>query len=240
MSFGSSNPPWQRNTHGNTGQPNPTANLQSQMMNTNFVGFQNLAMPNQASQNNLSLVPQLGANINALNNTNTMFANHQAIQYQNRSGLNPNAFGLVQTAQQMMHHQGQSQSNQSQIQGNQNNATSQICNNPAFKWNTNLVQQVTAPNQGHNMNMRPNPNQSQHSAQSSQSQQQQSTRNFSNYSSSQLQNNNYGNKFDRSSNSVRNSSHSSRQTSPPARRNSTDRSSRRDEEERKRRKERER
>lgn len=98
MSFGSSNPPWQRNTLGNTGQPNAIANLQSQMMNTNFVGFQSLAMSNQTPKSNLALLLNLGANINQLNNTNTLFANHQTIQYQNRLGLNPNAFGTVQNS----------------------------------------------------------------------------------------------------------------------------------------------
>lgn len=245
MSFGSSNPPWQRNTLGNTGQQNAIANLQSQMMNTNFVGFQSLAMPNQAQQNNLTLIPQLGANINTLSNTNALFSNHQQIQYQNRQGLNPNAFGPVQTAQPIIHHQTQSQQNQPQT--HQNNATSQMCNSSAFKWNTNLVQQVTTSNQGHNMNVRPNTNQSQlqHPVQSSQQQQQQQqpqqqqqqqpqpTRSFN---SSQSQSS-YGNNFERSSNPVR----SSRQSSPPARRGSpTERSSRRDEDERKRRKERER
>lgn len=241
MSFGSSNPPWQRNTLGNAGQQNTVANLQSQMMNTNFVGFQSLAMPNQAPQNNLTLIPQLGANINTLNNTNALFANHQQMQYQNRPGLNPNAF--VQTTQQIIHHQTQSQPNQPQT--HQNNAASQMCNSSAFKWNTNLVQQVTAPNQGHNMNVRPNANQSQlqHPVQSAQQQQQQqqpqqqSTRSFN---STQSQSG-YGNSFERASNSVRSSTHSSRQSSPPPRRGgSAERSSRREEDERKRRKERER
>lgn len=245
MSFGGSNPPWQRNaTMGNAGQQNAIANLQSQMMNTNFVGFQNLAMTNQTQQNNLALVPQLqAANLNSLSNTSALFANHQTIQYQNRTGLNPNAFGPVQSSQQLLHHQAQTQSNQTQIQGNPHSAASQMCNNSAFKWNTNLVQQVTA-NQSHNINMRTNTSQSQiqHSVQSSQQQQQQqSSRNFSGYSSSQTQNS-YANNFERSSNAVRSLNHSSRQSSPPpsGRRSSTERSSRREDEERKRRKERER
>lgn len=243
MSFGSSNPPWQRNTLGNTGQPNAIANLQSQMMNTNFVGFQNLAMSNQAQQNNLALIPQLGANINQLNNTNTLFANHQTIQYPNRSGLNPNAFGSVQSSQQILHHQAQSQAAQAQNQSNQNNAVGQMCNSAAFKWNTGLVQQVNTSNQGHGMNVRPTTNQSQlqHSVQSNQQQQQhqQASRNFSGYTASSQSQNTYANNFERASNSVRSSNHSSRQ-SPPARRSSPDRSSRREEEDRKRRKERER
>ncbi|XP_031629279.1 cell division cycle and apoptosis regulator protein 1-like isoform X2 [Contarinia nasturtii] len=222
MSFGSSNPPWQRNSLGNAGQQNAIANLQSQMMNTNFVGFQNLAMTNQVPQNNLTLVPQLqAANINTLNNTSALFANHQTIQYQNRPGLNPNAFGPAQSGQQIMHHQAQTQSSQSQVQ----------------------VQQVTAANQGHSMNMRPNTNQSQMQVQSSQQQQQQqqSTRNFTGYNAAQSQST-YANSFERTSNnSTRSSNHSSRQSPPSAtRRSSPDRSSRRDEEERKRRKERER
>lgn len=241
MSFGSSNPPWQRNTLGNSSQQNAIANLQSQMMNTNFVGFQGLAMPNQAQQNNLTLIsPQLGANVNALNNTNALFANHQAIQYQNRTGLNPNAFGPVQTTQQILHHQAQTQSNQQPQQGNQNNAASQICNNAAFKWNTSLVQQVTTTNQSHGINVRTNtnPSQIQHSVQSSQ-QQQQPTRSFAAYTSSQSQSN-YSNNFERTTNSARSSNHASRQSPAPARRTSSERSSRREEEERKRRKERER
>lgn len=240
MSFGSSNPPWQRNSLGNNGQQNAIASLQSQMMNTNFVGFQGLTMPNQAQQNNLTLVsPQLGANINPLNTSNALFANHQTLQYQNRSGLNPNAFGPVQATQQILHHQAQTQPNQQTSQGNQNNAASQICNNSAFKWNTSLVQQTT--NQGHSMNVRtnPNPSQIQHSVQSSQQQQQQPTRNFAAYTSSQSQSN-YSNNFERTSSNVRSSNHSSRQSSPPARRTSPERSNRREDEERKRRKERER
>lgn len=238
MSFGSSNPPWQRNTLGNAGQPNAIANLQSQMMNTNFVGFQGLAMSNAQPQNNLTLIPQLGANINNLNNTNALFANHQTLQYQNRPGLNPNAFGPVQTTQQILHHQSQGQPNQAPAQNNQNNAASQMCNNSAFKWNTNLVQQVTA-SQNHGVNVRAAVSQSQltHSAQSSQ--QQASARNFSGYTSTQPQSN-YANNFERTSNSVRSSNHSSRQ-SPPARRTSSERNrERRDDEDRKRRKERER
>lgn len=239
MSFGSSNPPWQRNTLGNSGQPNAIANLQSQMMNTNFVGFQSLAMPNATPQNNLTLIPQLSANINTLNNTNSLFANHQTLQYQNRAGLNPNAFGPVQAAQQILHHQTQSQPNQAPAQSNQNTAATQICNNSAFKWNTGLVQPVSATNQGHNMNVRPSAGQTQlqHTVQSSQ-QQQQSARNFSGYTGAQPSIN-YANNFERASNSVRSSNHSSRQ-SPPARRSSAERSSRRDDEDRKRRKERER
>lgn len=241
MSFGSSNPPWQRNALGNnSGQQNAIANLQSQMMNTNFVGFQGLAMSNQAPQNNLTLIPQLGPNINPLNNTNALFANHQQIQYQNRAGLNPNAFGSVQATQQMLHHQAQSQSNQQSVQGNQNNAASQLCNSAAFKWNTNLVQQVTSSSQSHglNVNVRASGNQSQlqHPVQSSQ----QATRNYSGYSSSQPLSN-YANSFERTPNPVRSSNHSSRQSSPPPARRSPERSSnRREEEERKRRKERER
>lgn len=249
MSFsGSSNPPWQRNTLGNAGQPNSAmANMQApqQMMNTaNFVGFQGLTMSNAAPQNaNLALIPQLGANMNAMNNSNALFANHQTVQYQNRPALNPNAFGPVQTAQQILHPAAQSQSNQAA----QNSVASQLCNSAAFKWNTNLVQQVAAPSQAHGMNMRSNVNQSQlqHSIQTSQQQQQQ--RNFPGYSSSQSQSN-YANNFERASNSVRSSNHSSSsRQSPPARnRTSPDRSggrserTRDDEEARKRRKERER
>lgn len=243
MSFGSSNPPWQRNALGNSGQQNAIANLQSQMMNTNFVGFQGLAMSNQTPQNNLTLIPQLGPNINPLNNTNALFANHQQIQYQNRPGLNPNAFGPVQAAQQqILHHQAQSQPNQQSVQSNQNNAASQLCNSAAFaKWNTNLVQQVTSSSQSHglNVNVRASANQSQlqHPVQSSQ--QQQAARSYSGYSSSQPQSN-YANSFERTPNPVRTSNHSSRQSPPPARRSPERSSSRREEEERKRRKERER
>lgn len=100
MSFGG-NPPWQRNSLGNTNQQN--ASLQSQIMNSNFVGFQNMAMAQQAPQNNLSLIPPIGANIGALNNNAaaSMFTNqHQSMQFQNaRSGLNPNAFSSVQQSQ---------------------------------------------------------------------------------------------------------------------------------------------
>lgn len=255
MSFGgSSNPPWQRNTLGNPGQP-AMANLQtqSQMMNTaNFVGFQGLTMSNAAPQNaNLTLIPQLGANLNTINNSNALFANHQQVQYQNRPALNPNAFGPVQAPQQILHHAAQNQSNQaSAVQAAQNSGASQLCNSAAFKWNTNLVQQVTASNQAHGMSMRSNMSQAQlqHSVQSSQ-QQQQNVRNFSGYSSSQVSQSqsNYGNNFERASNSVRNSNHSSssRQSPPIRSRSSPDRSSRSersrdDEEARKRRKERER
>lgn len=127
MSFGG-NPPWQRNSIGNAGQQNAIASLQSQMMNANFVGFQNLAMAQQAPQNNLALLPQIGAaNINNLNNTNAMFTNSQAIQYQNaRSGLNPNAFAPVQSATQILQHH-QSQGNQ-QTNQNQLNQSAQVCN----------------------------------------------------------------------------------------------------------------
>lgn len=259
MSFGgSSNPPWQRNTLGNPG-PNPAmANLQAppQMMNTaNFVGFQGLTMSNAAPQNaNLTLIPQLGTNLNTINNSNALFANHQQqVQYQNRPALNPNAFGPVQAPQQILHHASaaQNQSNQaSAVQAAQNSGASQLCNSAAFKWNTNLVQQVTTSNQVHGMNMRSNVSQAQlqHSVQSSQ-QQQQNVRNFSGYSSSQVSQSqsNYGNNFERASNSVRNSNHSSssRQSPPTRSRSSPDRSSRGDrsrddEEARKRRKERER
>lgn len=235
MSFGSSNPPWQRNTLGNTGQQNAIANLQSQMMNTNFVGFQNLAMSNQQQQNNLALIPQLGGNMSQMNNTNQMFANHQTIQYPSRQGLNPNAFSTVQNSQQILHHQAQSQPQQAP-----NNMTGQMCNSAAFtkQWNT-VVQQMNATSQSHGMNVRSNTNQSQlqHSGQPTQ-QQQQSSRNFGYNASSQSQNS-YASNFERASNSVRSSNHSSRQ-SPPARRSSPDRSNRREDEERKRRKERER
>lgn len=117
MSFGG-NPPWQRNSLGNSNQQNAIANLQSQM---NFVGFQNLAMAQQTPQNNIALMPSIGANIGTLNNTNPIFTNqHQTIQYQNaRSGLNPNAFGSVQSAQNIL------QQNPSQNQGNQ---STQMCN----------------------------------------------------------------------------------------------------------------
>lgn len=259
MSFGgSSNPPWQRNTLGNPGQP-AMANMQAppQMMNTaNFVGFQGLTMSNAAPQNaNLTLIPQLGANLNTINNSNALFANHQQVQYQNRAALNPNAFGQVQAPQQILHHPAaaQNQSNQaSAVQAAQNSGASQMCNSAAFKWNTNLVQQVTTSNQGHGMNMRSNVSQAQlqHSVQSSQQQQQQqNVRNFSGYTSSQVSQSqsNYSNSYERASNSVRNSNHSSSsRQSPPARsRSSPDRSnrgerSREDEEARKRRKERER
>lgn len=259
MSFGgSSNPPWQRNTLGNAGQP-AMGNMQAppQMMNTaNFVGFQGLTMSNAAPQNaNLTLIPQLGANLNTINNSNALFANHQQVQYQNRPALNPNAFGPVQAQQQILHHQAaaQNQSNQaSAVQAAHNSGASQICNSAAFKWNTNLVQQVTTSNQAHGMNMRSNVSQAQlqHSVQSSQQQQQQqqSVRNFSGYSASQVSQSqsNYSNSYERPSNPVRNSNHSSSsRQSPPARRSSPDRSSRSersrdDEEARKRRKERER
>lgn len=241
MSFGSSNPPWQRNTLGNTGQQNAIANLQSQMMNTNFVGFQNLAMSNQQQQNNLALIPQLGGNMSQMNNTNQMFANHQTIQYPSRQGLNPNAFSTVQNTQQILHHQAQSQPQQAPNQVNQSNMTGQMCNSAAFtkQWNT-VVQQMNATSQSHGMNVRSNTNQSQlqHSGQPTQ-QQQQSSRNFSGYNASSQSQNSYASNFERASNSVRSSNHSSRQ-SPPARRSSPDRSNRREDEERKRRKERER
>lgn len=234
MSFGSSNPPWQRNTLGNAGQQNAIANLQSQMMNTNFVGFQGLTMSNAASQNNLTLIPQLGANnLATLNTTNALFANHQTLQYQNRPGLNPNAFGQVQTTQQILHHQSQGQPTQAPAQNNPNNAATQMCNSSAFKWNTNLVQQVTASSQSHGMNVRPSVSQSQlqHPVQSSSQQlQQQSARNFSSYNLNQPQSN-YANNFERTSNPVRSSTHSSRQ-SPPERSRE-----RREDEDRKRRKE---
>lgn len=240
MSFGSSNPPWQRNTLGNTGQQNAIANLQSQMMNTNFVGFQNLAMSNQQQQNNLALIPQLGGNMNQMNNTNALFANHQTIQYPSRSGLNPNAFSTVQNTQQLLHHQAQSQPQQAPNQVIQNNMPSQMCNSAAFtkQWNT-VVQQMNTTSQSHGMNVRSNSNQLQHSGQQTQQQQQQSSRNFSGYNTSSQSQNSYASNFERASNSVRSSNHSSRQ-SPPARRSSPDRSNRREDEERKRRKERER
>lgn len=254
MSFGgSSNPPWQRNTLGNAGQPNPTMmNTATQMMNTaNFVGFQGLTMNASPQSANLTLIPQMGSNLNTMNNSNALFGNHQSVQYQNRPALNPNAFGPVQAPQQMLHHSAaaaavvaaQNQSNHaSQVQAAQNSGVSQLCNSAAFKWNTNLVQQVTTSN----ISMRSNINQSQmqHSMQSPQPQQQ-NVRNFAGYSSSQSQSS-YGNNFERGSNSVRNSNQSSRQSPPPSRsRSSADRSgrserSRDDEEVRKRRKERER
>lgn len=227
MSFGSSNPPWQRNTLGNTGQSNAIANMQSQMINTNFVGYQGLTMTNQAPQNNLTLIPQLGAGMNQLNNTNTLFANHQAIQYQNRSGLNPNAFGPVQTTQQMMHHQ--TAANQAPVQANQGNAVTQLCNSSAFKWNAGIV----PTNQSHNMNVRSNgnPSQMQHPVQSSQPQS--ATRNFSAYNSPQSQSN-YVSTLEHTSSTPRSSNHPSRQ-SPPSKRVSPGRSRTRENGDRKRR-----
>lgn len=113
MSFGG-NPPWQRNSLGNSNQQSAIASLQSQMINSNFVGFQNMAMAQQAPQNNLSLIPPIGANIGTLNNNaGTMFTSqHQSMQFQNaRSGLNPNAFSSVQ---------------QSQMNPNNNNTSGQV------------------------------------------------------------------------------------------------------------------
>lgn len=113
MSFGG-NPPWQRNALGNANQQSAIASLQSQMMNSNFVGFQNMAMAQQAPQNNLSLIPPIGANVGALNsNSGAMFTNqHQSMQFQNaRPGLNPNAFSSAQ---------------QSQMNSNNNNQSGQV------------------------------------------------------------------------------------------------------------------
>lgn len=249
MSFGgSSNPPWQRNTLGNAGQQNAAMmNTATQMMNTaNFVGFQGLTMNASPQNANLTLIPQLGGNLNAINNSNAIFGNHQSVQYQNRPALNPNAFGPVQAPQQILHHSAatvaQNQSNHaSQVQATQNSGMSQLCNSAAFKWNTNLVPQVTTSN----MNMRSsNMSQSQMHSMSS-SQQQQNVRNFSGYGSNQSQSN-YSSNFERGSNSVRNNHSSLSRQSPPSRnRSSPERSSRsersRDDDEiRKRRKERER
>lgn len=113
MSFGG-NPPWQRNSLGNANQQSAIASLQSQMMNSNFVGFQNMAMAQQAPQNNLSLIPPIGANIGALNNTGPIFTNqHQSMQFQTaRSGLNPNAFSSVQQAQMNPNNNNNNQSGQ--------------------------------------------------------------------------------------------------------------------------------
>lgn len=140
MSFGGgSNPPWQRPLGASAGQQNAIANLQSQMINTNLVGFQsfgqNLAIAQQAQQSNLTLIPPLGANLNALNNT------FNTIQYPNpnaRNALNT-AFNQVQGTQQIIqqqqqqlhHHQAQQHQQTHPPQtshNNQNNAASaQMC-----------------------------------------------------------------------------------------------------------------
>lgn len=141
MSFGGSNPPWQRNSLGNPGHPNAMTNLQTQMMNTGLVGFQNLAMTQQSQQNNL---PPLMQSLGTMNNTAPMFT--QAIQYQNTRSrmdtLNPHAFQTVSNAPQMIqHHQMQSAQVATQSHPNQMNPGAQMTQS-AFKWNAGpMVQQ---------------------------------------------------------------------------------------------------
>lgn len=142
MSFGGSNPPWQRNTLGNPGHPNPITNLQTQMINTGLVGFQNIALAQQSQPNNL---PPLMQPIGTMNNTAQMFT--PAIQYQNTRGrleqLNPHAFQAVSTAPQMIqHHQMQPAQVATQSHPNQLNAAAQMAQS-AFKWNSGpMVQQA--------------------------------------------------------------------------------------------------
>lgn len=256
MSFGG-NPPWQRNSLGSSNQQNAIASLQSQMMNSNFVGLQNLAMAQQAPQNNLALIPPIGG----LNNSNPMFTNqHQTIPYQNaRQALNPNAFGGVQNQQQIF-----------QSQTNQNNQVSQVCNkigtvtkfqNNGFGFiddeiifHKNTYKGSMPPNIGDRVlveatynsssafkwnatTVQPIANQNQSSSVQSQSQ---SRNNFPAFNSMSQSQTSLSGGSERAANPVRSSNHSSRQSSPP-RRSSSDRNSRRDDEERRRRdKERER
>lgn len=139
MSFGGSNPPWQRNAPiGNAGHPNAIPNLQTQMMNTGLV-FQNLAMAQQTPQSNMPLMQPMGTpNIGQMNNTQPMFT--QAIQYQNSrgrmDGLNPHAFSSVPNASQMISHQQLHPVQNSQAHQNQMNAAG-----APFKWNSATVVQ---------------------------------------------------------------------------------------------------
>lgn len=142
MSFGGSNPPWQRNSLGNNNHPNAIANIQTQMMNTGLVGFQNLAMAQQNQPNNLQPLMQP---IGTMNNTTQIFT--PAIQYQNSRGrmdtLNPHAFQTVSNAPQMIqHHQMQSAQVATQSLPNQMNSAAAQMAQSQFKWNTGpMVQQ---------------------------------------------------------------------------------------------------
>lgn len=123
MSFGGSNPPWQRNTLANAGQQNALTNLSSQMINANLVGFQNfnqnLTMAQhsnmntvgsaQANQSNLSILPQLNANIGTLN-PNQLFG--QTVQYSNARTTVQNVFSSANPQAQQTNHQFQSQQQQ--------------------------------------------------------------------------------------------------------------------------------
>lgn len=153
MSYGGSNPPWQRNLTANAGQQNAIANLQSQMINTNLVGFQNfgqnLAMTPQTQQSNLALIPPLGANINTLNNTpfntiqyplacttsvdKTVFEDVSKYLRKCQPNQVQGTQQMIQQ-QQLHHHQAQQQHQQAQQQqqqqsnlGNQANQTAQVC-----------------------------------------------------------------------------------------------------------------
>lgn len=144
MSFGSSNPPWQRNIIANAGQQAaPIPNIQSQILNPNLVNFQNFNQnlsiaqhQSAASQNNLTIIPSLGSL-----NTSPLF--NQPLQYPNtRSNLNQNTFSgsanPQQQQQQQSHHRHhthqQHQQQPQQLQQQQlpahstSNITPQMCN----------------------------------------------------------------------------------------------------------------
>lgn len=142
MSFGGSNPPWQRNAPiGNAGHPNAMPNLQTQMMNSGLV-FQNIAMAQQTPQSNMPLMQQMATpNIGQMSNAQPMFT--QAIQYQNArgrmDGLNSHAFSSVQNASQIISHQQLHPVQSSQPHPSQMNAAGQ--HGASFKWNSAAVVQ---------------------------------------------------------------------------------------------------
>lgn len=130
MSYGGSNPPWQRSSLGAAGQQNAMTTLQSQLMNPNLVGYptnqnmygQNMGMAqqqNSVATGNLSLMQPMGGNMNPMNpNLYT-----QTVQYPNTRGPNAGGYGQNNTGQ----HPQQSQ--QAQQYGHQSapNSVSQTC-----------------------------------------------------------------------------------------------------------------
>lgn len=123
MSYGGSNPPWQRSTLGAASQPNGMPALAPQLINTNLVGYptntatiygQSMAIaqsPNTVTAGSMTIIPQI-SNMNAINAN--MYT--QAVQYPNTRNLNQTTYmanngppqqtsGVLQ--QQQPHHQGQ-------------------------------------------------------------------------------------------------------------------------------------
>lgn len=112
MSYGGSNPPWQRSALGAAGQQNAIPTIQSQLINSNLVGYptnqtiygQNIGMGQQ--QNAVAaMIPQMGTNMNTMNAS--LYT--QTVQYPNTRGLNPAAFGPSSGPQHTQQQQQQQQ-----------------------------------------------------------------------------------------------------------------------------------